>query len=489
MKVPAETLIQKFIRSYTDIFTEKEFELFLSKLGVKASEKECKIYLESDPYVFSLPGGLYATRACVFTNRFFSFKPERKELDKGVFIVGHRCMPFVDPDVLSCSISFVYKKHILEKKVVSFDSAFVLDHYALYGDEYAPQYVAQDPANEKIDLAALDYVLPPSVNVTAVSVDMLVKDGFSAGDRIICRVSDWDNCVVELDFIPRKKDEILKVTQEDIDREKWYGILEKALLDSFDVAGPLSSIEEQLSFVFTDARDSLCVHNCGSVEELFERTNKVSFELFGVETRLWRKGEDVPAVGKWNSSGCVFEGKERLLQPVAETFEDVPPFIVDAAIRDQLYNQIFDAQLLMNNIYPNSYRISNVQRKLMLLHLKNRHDIISQDYNRFADSEIGGLRHKFLDLFYKVNKLVYSIDLTGAELTAFPQQPLVILSQIYAHLAHILETEENEPLSFAQNMNELSLSFEGMELNFECVEDDLKDVLIRETKNAFVVIK
>lgn len=490
MKIPAETLVQKFIRSYTDTFSAKDFLCFVSKIGVKSSLSECRNYLETDPNVFSLSNDLYATRACVFTNQYFSFKPERKELEQNVFIVGHRCLPFIDPIILSSGITFVYKKHVLEKKVVTFDSAFVLDHFSLYGDEYAPQYIAQDPANNKLNLADVDYILPSKINITAFSTERLKKDGFKYGDRIICRVVDWDNCIVELDFISRNQDEQLKITTDDIERENWYSILEKSLLESFKVLGPLSSIEEQLSVVFADNRSSLCEKNCGSVEELFQRTTKIGFQLFGVETRLWFKGEDVPAVGKWNDIN--FEDSKELKKkslPTDELFEEIPPFIVDAAIRDQLYNQIFDAEVLMNNLYPNAYLVSNVLRKAMLLHLKNRHDIILADYNRFADSEISDLRHNFLDLFYKVNKLVYSIDLTGAELSEFPQQPLVILSQIYAHLAHILETSETDPASIVQSKDDLYLSYEGMELNFECVEEDLHDVLIKEAKNSFVVVK
>ena len=489
MKIPAETLVQKFIRSYTDPFSAREFAGFLSKCGVKSTLEECEAFLENDSNVFALANGMYATRACAFTNQYFSIRPRRKELDKGVFIVGHRCMPFVDPDILSCSITFVYKNHILSKKVIEMDSPFVLEHFSLYGDEYAPQYVAQDPANEDLDLASLDYLLPPSVKITGVSVDMLLDDGFKPGDRLLCRVIDWDNCIVEVGFTPRKEDSQLKMTESDIDREHWYSLLEKDLLDSFSVAGPMCSIEEQLSVIFTDKRTTLCVPSCGSTEELFSRTNKVGFELFGVETRLWFKDQDVPAIGKWNDISYSAPEETHPVRPVAESFDELPSYIVDAAIRDQLYNQIWDIDLLLGNLYPNSYKVSPLQRKVMLLHLKNRHDILSANYNRFSDSEIGSLRHKVLDLFSQVNKLVYSIDLTCADLSAFPQQSLVILSQIFAHINHILEVSEADPLSLARDKNELLLSIEGMEFNFECVEEELRSVLAKESKNGFVVIK
>ncbi len=488
MKILAETLVHKFIRTYTDPFSARIFSEFLSKCGVKATEEECVSYLETDPNVFSLANGLYATRACMFTERYFSIKPERKELDKGVFIAGHRCMPFADPDVLPCSITFVYKKHVLSHKVVEMDSSFLLDLFTLYGDEYSPQYIAQDPANAGMDLAALDYTLPPVVKVTGVSTDLLVKNGFKTGDRLICRVVDWDNCIVDIDFVPRSENHF-QMTNDDIERERWYSLLEKYLLESFKIIGPVGSIEEQLSMVFAENRNELCVKNCGSIEEFFIRTKKIGFELFGVETRLWFKGEDVPAIGSWNETEYAPSTEKSELKPSAEKFEKIPEYIVDSAVKDQLYNKVCDMELLLQQLYPNSYRISAVQRKMMLLHLKNRHDIISANYNRFADSEISGLRHRILELFCQVNALVYAIDLACADLSVFPQQSLVVLSQIYAHINHVLEACESDSASVVQDMNEISISVDGMQLNFECIEEDLRAVIARESKNGFVVIK
>ena len=126
---------------------------------------------------------------------------------------------------------------------------------------------------------------------------------------------------------------------------------------------------------------------------------------------------------------------------------------------------------------------------MMLLHLKNRHDILSANYNRFADSEISGVRHRILELFTQVNALVYAIDLVGADLSVFPQQSLVVLSQIYGHINHVLEASELDPASVLHDMNEISISVDGMQMNFDCIEEDLRAVIARESKNGFVVLK
>ena len=39
------------------------------------------------------------------------------------------------------------------------------------------------------------------------------------------------------------------------------------------------------------------------------------------------------------------------------------------------------------------------------------------------------------------------------------------------------------------DMNEISISVDGMQLNFDCIEEDLRAVIARESKNGVVVLK
>lgn len=494
MKIQAELLVVQFLRSYTETFSLEEFTEFVRECNVKTDESECKAYLEDCDNVFVLKNGRYATRAAAFTDQYFSFKPGRKEIEQGLFFAGDRCMPFIDPAAHSFAIKFFYKGEPLSKKIGNFDSQYVLDAFSLYGDEYSSQYIASDIANADIDLGKTDFMLPPMVHITGNSLQPLIRDGFKFGDRLICKVTDWDLLEVSVEFEPRKSCG-LQMTMSDVDRGDWYTNLERELDASFDVLGPRSSIEEQLALVFANHRKLLCGKNCGSLAEFFSRTNKVGFELFGVETRLWHKGQDVPAIGKWNDAGpeeSVYEDDGEDYEPSVE-LEPVPQYVIDAYLKDSLLNETEDLKAclkeILKKLYPNIYRLTKFQQNFMLLHLKNRHDILSASYNRFADSEIGEVRHKALDLFEQVNMLVYSIDMIKSDLTNYPQQSLVILSQIFSHVMHILEVLETDSASVIHEKKEILLSIEGMELNFECVSEDLKAVIAKESKNGFSVIK
>lgn len=484
----AEQLVKKFFRTYPDVFTPKEFLKFLNHLGVKATVEESREYLETAENVFSFDENHFQTRAGVFGGRYFSFKPTRKEFDRGVFIPGHRCVPFVDPETLSCGLNFFYKGKKLSKKIENFPSDFVLDFFTLYGEEFAVQYIASDPVNRgKMNLAELDFTLPNQIDVTTISLEPLLADGFASNDRILCRLLDWDEGEVEL-IIDRHAENPFEMSEMDIEREKWYENLENFLAESFEYIGPRNSIEEQLSYVFFAGIDIFCDKDAGSMEELLAKSKIVGIEPFGVESRIWKKGEDVPAIGEWNSPlidsdlGPVKPGEYQPMYPLYET-------IIFSFIKDMLYYNNEDFDELMRKMYPCQEYYTKDQKNRMLLHLKSRHDILSQTYNRFLDSEVGEIRHSALDLYAVVNELVCLIDFEGNDLKSYPQQPLVILSQIYGHVTHLLEMMEEDTESVIRELDEIALSIEGMRFNFECASEELRCAMAKESKNGFKIVK
>lgn len=490
MKITAEFMVEQFLRTYIKPFTAVEFCRIIKDLGVKSTVEECIEYLETSDYVFALSDSTYITRAMAFSCEKFSFKPTRKEFDKGVFVAGHRCMPFADPDILSCHYNFFYKHKQLPKEVIEYDGPSAGDLFFLYGEEYMTQYICSDPANREIELSATDFELPYKIHLTANSLAPLIKDGFKFGDRLVCQVVDWDTCVIEIGFESHNAN-LMQMEDSDIMRELWYKNLEKSLVDSFDILGPKKSIEEQLAMVVFDSRDLICVDNCGSIECLFKRSKKIGFEPYGVETRLWHKGKDVPAFGLWN---------QEMLQEVADSiftegeesnFEKAPEYIIDAFLKDSVSNSQSSGQdelkSILTGIYPNFYRFTAQMQKVMLLHLKNRRDIISGKYNLFAEKEFAPLRHSAIKLYSSVIEIVYAIDLIGSDLSKYPQQPLVIFSQIYNHLIQIIRAIELEPQTLPKDLSEVSLSLEGMQCNFEGILGDLKEIIEQQKKKGFVV--
>ncbi|MBQ9495346.1 MAG: hypothetical protein IJR50_06885 [Treponema sp.] len=487
MKVQAETLINRFIRTHSVAFSSKDFMRALAKMGVRASRRECEEYLATHSCIFAVSNGLYITRSGAFTKQFFSFKPTRFEVEQNVFAAGGRCMPFVDPEMLPSELTFLYNGKMLAQQTAEFDNGTAGDLFALYGSEFASQYIAADPSNAAIDLVAQDFELPAKVNLTCNTLQPLVKyGGFKYGDRILCRVVNWD--LGHIEVMPVKRNEkYMRVQVDDLERQNWYALLEELLLASFETIGPCASIEEQLAHVFLDNSETLCTSGCGSVEEFLAQSRRVAYEPFGVETRLWRAGEEAPAVGKWNElseEDALVAAEERILDNLA-----VPDYILDAYIEDQLFNKKYEPEKIIAQILPENVHLTVAEKRFFLLHVNGRHDIIRKAYNWFADFSVGPLRHRALALYKTVSLLVFEIDSSVVDLELYPQQELVILSQIFSHVLRILEMIEMEPSAAIEDMDEIKLSLEGMESNFEEIRGALVKVIEDEKRKGFVVIK
>ena len=454
----------------------------LCGLGHKISLNELIDFLDNDCRAFALQNRMYITRAAAFSNQIFSFVPTQQEVEQKLFVPGDRCMPFVDFDVLSFSFTFEFLGQELPKKLFATDCNTARDLFCLYGDEFSAQYISSDPACKDLHIAENGFELPYKLNLTAISLEPLFeKVDFKYGDRILCRVYDWDKGIIEIIPVLTHKMNPFQIGTEDMERQKWFEVLEDALLESFDRMGPCSCIEEQLANVFYENCKDLCVPDCASIHEFLSVSKKVGLELFGVETRLWFKGQDVPAVGKWNAD--LYENDERVIPLFA-----VPDFVIDCYLKDQLYEKKDNISEVIEKIIPSGMQLSKKEKSSLTLQIHQRNAIIRKTYNWFADFANGSLRHRALNLFTEVGSLVCELDCDNKELDQLPQQELVTLSQLFTHVSHILEILSNDSECEDEETCAMELSLEGMEMNFEDIKPLLISALDKVKKNRFNVI-
>ena len=154
-----------------------------------------------------------------------------------------------------------------------------------------------------------------------------------------------------------------------------------------------------------------------------------------------------------------------------------------------LFTESEDYESVMKKMYPFQEYYSDEQKKLLLLHLKSLHDILAPRYNRFEDSVIGDIRHAALELYAIINEFVVLIDIEGKDLKAYPQQSLVVLSQLYAHVMHLIDALANDPNPLKEELDEIGFSLEVMRFDFECAAEELKEAMAKESRNGFKIIK
>lgn len=473
-----------FFNSYTEPFTAREFLQLMKGFSIDISLEEAEECLYAEPRVFCLENQLYLTKAGAFCNKYFSIKPTRQEIEQELFIAGDRCMPFVNSEIVSCYLNFEYKKEVLKPKIFNTNSMIARDLFTFFGDEWIGQYLANDPANKKLKLEENDFELPTEVNVTGVSLKKIIEDtGFEYGDRLLCHVKDWANNIIVVEPVILHDRNPFEKNSIEVEHENWNRTFEECMLKSFEKMGPCGAIEEQLSFVFYDNMRKLCVKDCSSIHEMIDSSEKIGMEMFGVETRLWRKGESVPAVGNWNKDIC--STSVRFMD--MDEF-DLPVYIIDCYLKDMFFEKQDDIEEAIRRIIPKDVVLTPAARESVTLQIRRRSAIIRKKYNWFADFAIGNIRHKALELYSKVGSLVYDIDCTGSNLDKFPQKELVILSQLFAHIMNLLEVLSGSRECPEEEANLIGTSLEGMEYNFEDIRVKLVSVVKKLQSESFEVI-
>lgn len=484
-----------FIRRYLEPFSARELVAEFRSVGIRASVDEVEELLEDEPNVLPLERKMYLTRAGAFTGRYFSIVPTAEEIRQGVLVAGDRCIPFVDGEQLSCALSFTFDGGRLGKKVFETDCNSVRELFTLFGDEFINQYVASDPANASLRIDENGFELPPRLFLTGVDASALyARFSFQPGDRLIAYVSNWDKGMVDvfpLKHFFREREEFVHFSDYEMARANWYGILEDALLESFDRLGPCASIDEQLANVFYENRGRLCVPICGTVGEFLSRSEKVGLELFGVETRLWRAGEDVPA-----DVGGSFDD---LVYP----FYDLPDWVMDCFVKDEMFSRrdgrgsesgepVSDLELVAR-ILPDFMDFTDDEREYFSLQIARRSARLRKTYNWFADFAYGEFRHHCLEVYESVRALFFEIDCSDDELRRMPQTELVTLSQLFSHLTSMMESVaelggDGSEFAGGEDMDSMEASLEGMEFNFEDIRPILLDAYEEIKRGRFTVV-
>lgn len=484
-----ENFFSQLINEYKEPFSLRELKHAVCSMGFSLSTSDLKDALEANPNILHMENDLYITKAGAFSGEIFSILPTSEEFENGVLVCGDRCVPFLDSERSGGFYSFYINGKKIPSKVGEFDSDHAIDMFILFGEEYAPQYIASDPAND-INMVERDFELPNKVKLTGIDLDFLKRNyHFNKGDRLLCCVSDWNKCKINIMIIHSNAN---KFDKGDVGEKRleWYSQLENYLLESFDKYGPLSTIEEQLVNVYFAHRKELCVPYCGSFEEYLERyAKKVALQNFGVETRLWKKGEDVPAFGNWNK--VELNQMERISDkiPFSEFILDsVPDFVIDQYVLDSFYLRKPEnlVENFISSLSQNEFSFDEKVLEFISLNLKERSDILKEDYNWFRDQILGPIRKKALDLYGKVLLLIRKLDYEGSLIEDFPQQEIVILSQLYGHLMQMLEAISFDP-NIEDSADEFSLSLDGMQWNFEEIKGTVELSLQEQELNRFAV--
>ncbi len=475
--------LDSFFRTHLNPFSVAELRNYLTDQKIKCTEDDVKSILYDNDFIFVLQNDMFISRAGAFTNRIFSFKPTLEEFQAEAFVPGHRFMPFLSPGEYPYNAKLISYGKMLPRVEVEITTNLAMDIHSLLGEGYIMPYIFDDPANDKFNVASFKQnQLPATVRLTGFSLKPLIENGYQYGDRIIGRVIDWAESVIEVSFLPGSK--ASAITESAMERVQWYKDFETGLLRIIEKIGPCASIESQLAYLFLEEQQTLCKLNCGSCEEFLKYTEEIGFKPYGVESRIWKCKEEIPYVGPWNRE---LAGLHRI--PEIEQFFSEPVF--NAIIKEEVrtHGKEIDYEELREKITPACISLTDNEKKFILLNLKKRTSIILKDYLKFNDIEIAPLRKRLLPFFLEVRNLMCTLVYDEVDLVELPQNSLIILVQISDHLLRMVEEMENFPSRFVHEGEEILLSIDGMMETLEDIKYDLKIDTTAQNKSIFKIVK
>jgi len=231
-----EEAIYEFLENEIRPFTLEDITVFVQSSDHRRNTKlipEIAALLESRKIAFRLDNRHWVSRRGCFEQAAFVITPTRLELLNGILIPGHRCVPFANPLVLPHEYEFFCKGLPIPATTTEGPPEDLYPYYCVFGEEYAPQYIARDNPENESAFNSDPYEDPPEVSIRTLDMRNIYRElAFVPGDHFVVRTLDWKEGGFELEKI--NKDEW---SQPALD--EWFKAAEGGFQDSFALLGPL----------------------------------------------------------------------------------------------------------------------------------------------------------------------------------------------------------------------------------------------------------
>jgi len=436
MDLEQEEALYEFLENATEPFTLDDITIYVQASGQKSNKKlamEIDAYLDARKIVFKQNNRYWVSRRTCFEPAVFVVTPSRLELLNGILIPGHRCVPFANPLTLPHRYKFFWKGEPVPVTTTEAPPEDLYPYYSIYGEEFAPQYIARDnPKNEEAFNADL-YEDPPEVSIHTLDMRVIYRESlFVPGDRFVVRTLDWKECHFELE--KAEKDSWSRA-----DLDKWMEAAENGFEDSFALLGPGASTEEQIAFAYWFGGSRMRETPAYSLEEfLFEKTNRVDIVPYGIETRFWFAGKEIPD-SKDLQNYSVPPDRTFIEELLYQKNIPISEFVILSYIRDAFFRNEKEIDLVINRLIPPVIHLEEAEWDLLADYITDSMEDFYNGYSLFLDQAAGPVRQRVAELHSAVIELSAKLQKGEIESVWLPRHTFIVLSQIQGHAAALLE--------------------------------------------------
>ncbi|MCL2609669.1 MAG: plasmid pRiA4b ORF-3 family protein [Treponema sp.] len=418
---------------------------------------------------FRTDNGRWLSRRGLFQDVPFVIAPSKLELLNGILIPGHRCLPFANQALQFGQYEFFWKGKKVKKTSSEGPPEDFYLYYGLFGREYAPQLVARD--NEENQRAYMDadfYEDPAEVSIRTLDMRGIFREAaFVPGDRFLVRTRDWKAGHFDLE----------KVGKDEWDRKElddWARAAERGFFESFSRVGAACSAEDQIAFAYRYGGERMRQVPAYPMEEfIFEVTEGVEIVEYGIETRYWFAGRDIP-----DSPGLLGLSVPPDRTPVEEILcrigIPVSELVILAYVRDALFRGEKDLSPVMGRIVPDSVESGDSDLDLLSRYVSEIMEEMAAGYNIFLDQTMGPIRRQLGEFHRAV--IDFAAGVRRMELGEFwlPKHIFIMLSQLQEHAADLLGDLGGEQGPAKDEIELMDSSLENMIETFGDIREVLK---------------
>ncbi|MCL2186488.1 MAG: plasmid pRiA4b ORF-3 family protein [Treponema sp.] len=454
MDLEQEDALYKFLENSTEPFSLDEISAFVLttspkgevsrvlSAGNKRSKKlakEIDAYLDAKKIAFKKDNHHWVSRRACFETASFTITPSRQELLNGILIPGHRCVPFANPLTLPHRYKFYWKGKLGKSNILipmtttEAPPEELYPYYNLYGEEFAPQYIARDNAKNEEAFNADPYEDPPEVSIHSLDMRSIYRESaFVPGDHFVVRILNWKECSFEITKAGKDSWSFAEM-------EKWIECAEAGFDESFNKLGPGSSMEEQFAFAYWFGGKRMREVPSYSLEEyVFDKTNRIDIVSYGIETRCWFAGKEIPDSKKLQ---CFSLPPDRTLIEDILFNKNIPvsEFVILSFIKDAFFRKEKSPDQIINRLIPAIIHIDDAEWDLLTEFIYDSMNDFIQNYSMFKDRNAGPLRQRVIELHNAIIELSAKLQKGEIETTWLPRHTFIVLSQIQNHAAALLE--------------------------------------------------
>ena len=481
-----EEALYDFLDNAKGPFELDEVVSFIRLLDPRRSNRlapDVEAFINSRNLAFQAATKRWVSRRGFFEPLPFVISPTRLELVNGILIPGHRCVPFANAGLLPQEYTFFWQGAQVPFTTTEGPPEEFYPFYSVFGEEYAPQYVARDNSENENAFNSDPYEDPPEVSIKTLDMRNLYREtAFVPGDRFVVQTLDWKLGNFDLEKVGRDE-------WKDADLEEWFLAAEKGFEESFEKLGPASCTEEQIAYAYWYGGARMRETPAYSLEDyLYKKTGKIETAAYGIETRFWYAGREIPDLKNLDMDNTrpdkrpVEEILSKLKIPVSE-------YVVQSYIRDSLHREDGDEELIMRRLVPPCVEIENREKKFLMEYIASVLEEFREFYNPFTDKAMGPIRQRAGELHTAVIELVVRLCKGDIDTSWLPRHTFIILSQIQSHTAAVMEDLDSDGSLPEAELEALDNSLDSMIETYEDMKELIDDALGSFRRNKLAVIR